>query len=261
MTSTSGFGSTGAPGGIPDLPPLPPTPSSWQPPSTPVPTGTSGSGASTTDVAKDQATSVALDAKDAAKDVAGTAKEQVGQVADEAKKQAKDFVGQARSELTDQASTQQQRVAVGLHSVSDQLHALANGDAQQGPANDLAHQAADKVSEVARFFENRDPGELLDEVRRYAQRRPGMFLALALGAGVVAGRLTRGLTSDDDSTAAPQGSAAPDGGSRGPGQAVGAPSLTAAPTYVDPGTLTPGSPYGAATGGGNGFPFDPEVGR
>ena len=145
MTSTSGFGSTGAPGGIPDLPPLPPTPSSWQPPSTPVPTGTSGPGASTTDVAKDQATSVALDAKDAAKDVAGTAKEQVGQVADEAKKQAKDFVGQARSELTDQASTQQQRVAVGLHSVSDQLHALANGDAQQGPANDLAHQAADKV--------------------------------------------------------------------------------------------------------------------
>lgn len=198
MTSSSGFVPR-TPTGLPDLPPPPPLTTQWDAPtSTPA-----GSGEpSTKDVAKDQAASVAGGAKDAAKNVAGTAKDQAAQVAGEAKKQVGDLVGQARSELTDQAGTQQQRAASGLKSVSEQLRALANGESPQGPATDLAHQAADKVSEFAGFLENRDPGQLLDEVRRYAQRRPGMFLAVALGAGIVAGRLTRGLTAANaDSTA------------------------------------------------------------
>jgi len=219
-----------------------------------------GEAAAVAGTAKDEAGNVASTAKGAAGDVAGTAKEQAGQVAGEAKKQVKDLAGQARSELTDQAQTQQQRVAGGLHSVSDQLRALANGDAPQGPANDLAHQAAQKVSEVARFFENREPGQVLDEVRRYAQRRPGMFLAIALGAGVVAGRLTRGLTSDDDSASpTPQRATG-----TLPAGRTGIPALGGPETYADPATLTPGSPYGAATGGFDGrggSAFDPEVGR
>ena len=40
--------------------------------------------------------------------------------------------------------------------------------------------------------------DLLDDVRRFAARRPGMFLAIAAGVGVVAGRLTRGLAADDN---------------------------------------------------------------
>ena len=255
MTSSSGFGTTGTPS-IPDLPPLPPSTSGWQAPSSSPATGGTGGG-STTDTAKEQAASVAGGAKDAAADVAGTAKEQVGEVAGEAKKQAQDLLGQARSELTDQAQTQQQRVAGGLHQVSDQLHALANGEAPEGPATDLAHQAAEKVSEVARFFENRDPGELLDEVRRYAQRRPGMFLVMALGAGVVAGRLTRGLTADTDSSSGSAGGTRP--GYTPPNTTLGGPRPA-----VDPATLTPGSPHGAATGGidgPTGLSFEPGVGR
>lgn len=246
MTSSSGFGPTGVPSGIPNIPPPPPVSTTWQAPSSsPVSGGTSGG--STTDVAKDQAASVAGGAKDAAANVAGTAKEQVSQVAGEAKKQAKDLVGQARTELTDQAQTQQQRVAGGLHSVSQQLRSLANGEVQQGPATDLTHQAADKVAEIATFFENRDPSQVLSEVRRYAQRSPGMFLALSLGAGILVGRLAKGMTSDDDSssTAAPQGGAALGG-------AAYRPALTGQETYVAPVT----SSY-AQTGWSAG----PEVGR
>jgi len=36
-------------------------------------------------------------------------------------------------------------------------------------------------------------------VRSFARRKPGAYLAIALGAGVLAGRLTRGLTSSSDS--------------------------------------------------------------
>ncbi|HKC26518.1 MAG TPA: hypothetical protein VKB75_00770, partial [Jatrophihabitans sp.] len=49
------------------------------------------------------------------------------------------------------------------------------------------------------------PGDLVDELRRFARRRPGAFLMGALAAGVVAGRLGRGVVAahtEDDGTAA-----------------------------------------------------------
>ena len=136
-------------------------------------------------------------ASDAAQRVAGVAKEQVGQVTAEAGRQVRHLVGQARSELSGQAQTQQQRAAGGLHSVAEQIAAMAQGGAQPGIAIDLAHQAADRVHQIAGWLDDREPAELLDDVRSFARRRPGMFLGLALGAGLVAGRLARGLAAAD----------------------------------------------------------------
>ena len=76
---------------------------------------------STTDVAKDQAKSVAGDAKEGGQQVAQTAKEQTQQVASEAKYQARDLYDQVRGELGDQAANQHQRAASGLRSLGDEL--------------------------------------------------------------------------------------------------------------------------------------------
>lgn len=195
---------------------------------------------STADVAKDQAASVAGNAKDAAKDVADTAKEQVAHVSTEAKKQVKDLVGQARTELTEQAQVQQQRVAGGLHSVGDQLKAMAQGSDDQGPLTDLAHQAADKAHSIAEFFDNRDPGSVLDEVRSFARKQPGVFLALSLGAGVLAGRLARGLSAEPESSAAAT-TTGPGNGVPGLGAGVPTPALysgTPAPALYSGGTAS-----------------------
>jgi ElaB/YqjD/DUF883 family membrane-anchored ribosome-binding protein len=166
---------------------------------------------STTDVAKDQAAEVAGTARDAGKHVAGVAGEQAGQVASEATQQVKQLVQQTRGELTEQAASQQQRVASGLRSLSKELSAMAQGSAQRGMATDLVHQASDRTNAVASWLEQREPGHVLDEVTRFARQRPGTFLALAAGAGLLVGRLGRGLkaANDDDSNdgAAPQGSA------------------------------------------------------
>ena len=77
---------------------------------------------------------------------------------------------------------------------------MARNSEQDGVATDLARQAADKARTAAGWLADRDPGSLLDEVRSFARRKPGTYLAIALGAGVLAGRLTRGLTAptDDD---------------------------------------------------------------
>jgi uncharacterized protein YjbJ (UPF0337 family) len=177
------------------------------PPPAPVspPPTASGGDSSTTDVAKQQAGEVADTAKQAGAQVAGSVKEQAGQVTAEAKNQAKQLLAQAQSELSEQAAGTQQRVSEGLHALADELAGMARNSEQDGVATDLARQAADKARQAAGWLGDRDPGSLLDEVRTFARKKPGTYLALALGAGVLAGRLTRGLTAasgDDSSDAA-----------------------------------------------------------
>jgi hypothetical protein len=67
------------------------------------------------------------------------------------------------------------------------------GDGAPGPARDLLQQASGKIEELGSWLQNREPAELLDEVRSYARRKPGTFLIGAAIAGVVAGRLTSGI--------------------------------------------------------------------
>lgn len=166
-------------------------------PGTP-PHSSTGGEDSTADVAKSQARDVAGDAKGAAQQVAATAKEQAGEVAHEAKTQVKQVVGQAQSELSDQAQAQQTKAADGLHSLGDQLAAMARGSDQPGMATDVAQQAADRAHEFAGWLENRDPQGVLNEVRSFARRKPGVFLVAALGAGILSGRLARGMSADGD---------------------------------------------------------------
>ena len=48
---------------------------------------------------------------------------------------------------------------------------------------------------MASWLDGRDPGSLLTEVKSFARQRPGTFLLLAAGAGVLAGRLSRSLSA------------------------------------------------------------------
>ncbi|WP_216359170.1 hypothetical protein [Arthrobacter globiformis] len=149
--------------------------------------------ASKKDVAKHEAANVADEAKGAAKNVAETAKSEAKNVAYEAKNSARDLLHQAKSDLTSQAGTQQTKAAEGIRTISSQLRTMADAPDQQGVASDLIRQAADRSESVASWLDNRDPGSLLDEVKSFARQRPGTFLLLAAGAGLLAGRLGRSL--------------------------------------------------------------------
>lgn len=153
------------------------------------------SGTSKTQAAKEEASHVASDAAAAAQGVAQTAKSEAANVAAEAKNSAQDLLHQAKSGLTSQAGTQQQKAAEGIRTISSQLQSMANAPEQQGVASDLIRQAAQRSESVASWLETKEPGDLLAEVQRFARNRPGTFLLLAAGAGVLAGRLTRGLTA------------------------------------------------------------------
>ncbi|MGO4301905.1 hypothetical protein [Leifsonia sp. RAF41] len=181
-------------------------PETVQPDSTTVgtvgtPVGGSGQGG-----VKDEAGRVAGSAADAGKAVAGTAKEQAKNVAGEATSQAKDLYHQTQRELRDQAAQQQERVASGLHSVGDELDQMASSSEQNGLATDLVRQAAQRTHSIAGWLDQRDPGSLLNEVKSYARRNPGTFIAAAAIAGALAGRLTRALASGGDDSGSDSGS-------------------------------------------------------
>jgi hypothetical protein len=152
-------------------------------------------GTSKAGTAKEEASNVAGQAATAAQGVAHTAKEEAANVAYEAKHSAQDLLGQAKSGLTSQAGTQQQKAAEGIRTISSQLQSMAEAPDQQGVASDLIRQAAQRSESVASWLENKQPGDLLGEVQKFARNRPGTFLLLAAGAGILAGRLTRGLTA------------------------------------------------------------------
>src|SRR5918993_800074 len=169
------------------------------------------------------------------------ARDEAANVAGEAKYQAKSLVSTATSELKNQASAQQGKLAGTLRGYADQLQGVTQGQPlEAGPLSDLVQQAASRGSNFVSWLENREPADVLDELRRYAQRRPVMFLALCGLAGVVAGRITRGAVAANTSVDSPSPARAADTSYTTTGVDYAAP----APTYGD---VTPGSTYGAYT--------------
>jgi F0F1-type ATP synthase membrane subunit b/b' len=204
---------------------------------------------STTDVAKDQAGNVASTAAQAGSQVASTAADQAKQVTQETKRQAQDLVQQGRQQLQQQARTGQQKAGQGLNDIAQQLRAMVQGgETPTGPAADLVSQAGDKVEQLASWVSEREPGDLVVELRNFARRRPGVFLLGAAVAGVVAGRLTTGVVAAHKDE---HGS-----GTTGTTGTYVQPAVAPVPTYAEEGyagtnyaTDTPTTGYAAGTTG------------
>jgi hypothetical protein len=155
--------------------------------------------------AKDKAADSAQAGKQAAGEVAQTAVDNAKNVAAETKTQARNIAAEAKNQLQEQTSAQHKNLVSNLRSLADELGSMATNGDQSGVATDLVGKASDRARTAASWLDNRDPGQLVEELRRFARRRPGAFLAGALAAGVVAGRLTRGVaavhSSDNDASA------------------------------------------------------------
>lgn len=156
-----------------------------------------------TSTAKVEAQRVADTAASAGGDVAETAKEQATQLAAETKEQAASLLDTVRTEVSDQAGTQQQRVADALHDLSKELGAMASNSPEPGWVTDLVHEASRRGGEISHWLSDREPADVLEGVRSYARRRPVTFLALCGLAGVLAGRLTRSAVATRTSLDSP----------------------------------------------------------
>jgi hypothetical protein len=169
---------------------------------------------STADVVKDQAADLSHSGVQAGKHAADVAREQASGVAAEVGRQGRDLLRQAQDQLGEQAAQGQQRLATGLLSLGDQLGSMADGSSQEGMAAQLARQAASRTRDAGHWLGDRRPAQVMEEVQSFARQRPGVFLALAAAAGLVAGRLTRGMKdAAGDGPTPPGGLPATGGGS------------------------------------------------
>ncbi len=144
-----------------------------------------------------------LDAeKQMAHDTAHEAKNVAKDTVAEARSQAKDLFAQTRDEVSRTAGEQLQRLSGTTSSLSSEFGKMASSSEDGGLAASLVEQASSYLDKATQWMEGREPGELLTDVKRYASRHPGTFMAVAAGLGLVAGRVARGAKDEhgDDST-------------------------------------------------------------
>lgn len=206
-----------------------------------------------TRTAADEAGNVASTAAERTQDVAGTAKEQLGEVAQDASAQVRTVVDDSKARLHDRARSQTDQMASTLRELGDQINALLEGrTADAGPVADYARQAASSVSRFAGDIEQKGFDGIIDDVERFARRRPGAFLLGAAVAGFGVGRILRSASTSQDSLPdgshglAPNGHAgmtqqlpAPTASAIGTGYYEAEPELLHEPplTHVDDGTV------------------------
>jgi hypothetical protein len=207
----------------------------------------------TAQVVKDHASDLGHSSVQTGKHVADVAREQASGVAAEAGRQGRDLLQQAQGQMEEQAGRGQRRVAERLLSLSAELRSMAGNPSQGGVAADLVQQAAARVCDAGQWLDAREPGQVVHEVQSFARRRPTAFLLLAAAAGLVAGRLTRGLkdaTADNSpAKAAPEPVRRLDEQWAQPSDAVGYPPATA--PYGEQTRVSPAQASGLPPTGGD----------
>ena len=162
-------------------------------------TGTSSKKDVAAETTKAEANQLKGEAAESGQRVKETVKDQAVAVKDEAAHQAQDLLGRLKGDLKDQVRPQQDRLASTVRSLSDEITALSRGDKPETDyVTGLLGNVSGRVESLASSLENKDAKDLLEDVRRFAARRPGTFLAVAAGIGLLAGRATRGVKDSDD---------------------------------------------------------------
>ena len=151
------------------------------------------------DTASSEVSHVGAAAAEGAKQVAGEASVQTKAVVGQAKQQIDSLLSQSREEVRQQAETRSAQAASGLRNLSEQVAALADGRSDSaGSLPRYLEDAQEQVRKLATRLEQDGPQGVMDDMTRFARRRPGLFLAGAVGAGFLVGRLVRASSGQSD---------------------------------------------------------------
>jgi hypothetical protein len=176
-------------------------------------------------------------------EVKDTAVQQAQRVGAETRSQARNVAGNVRDRVSEQARTQNGKLVGSIRQTADHLDEM-RAQHSDTPAAAVVARVADGGRQVADYLDRNGPEGVLQEVQDFARRRPGAFLATALVAGFVVGRLGKGVAKADSDA----GSSKPGDdtfASTGAGQSTGSgypPSPTygtASAGYADPVLETP----------------------
>jgi len=125
------------------------------------------------------------------KSVARTARREAGNVVGEARGQVRRLASDARDKARVRVRDQNDQLVERLRDYADELGEMAG--AGNSPVRAAAGDLAARGRQVADYLADRGPEGLLSEVQSFARRRPLAFLAGALTAGFLVGRLGKSI--------------------------------------------------------------------
>ena len=116
--------------------------------------------------------------------------------------QAKQTAGQAYGAMTDKAADkideQKATLADGLSSVADSIRQASQNLGGPQADNQIAQYAgkytqtaAEKVEQIARYFDTHDTRAMVRDVESFARRNPAVFIGAAFGLGILAARFLK----------------------------------------------------------------------
>ena len=102
-------------------------------------------------------------------------------------------VDRVRHTAAAQLTTQKTRATEALGSVAAAIRQSSQPlrDNNQATLADYAGTAADQLEQFATRLRERDLTELMDDAKRFARRRPAIFVGAAFAAGVLAARFLK----------------------------------------------------------------------
>jgi hypothetical protein len=184
------------------------------------------------------------------KNTASVAQNEAKHVASDVRDQARGLLSETRTQVEDQSRTQRDRLVETMRTFSDDLDGMAAQ--RSGLASDAAREVATRVRSFGQQLDGREPTDLLDDLRSFARRRPGVFITGSVIAGVVVGRFLRGARDAAKTDSQTVGTGYPSGNQFGgptgvavtPENPLGTSydTTTTAAAPIDPLTSRPASP-------------------
>jgi hypothetical protein len=153
------------------------------------------------ETAKAESAEIAETAKQAGKEVMSEVGEQTTAVARTAKDQIGQLATQTRQELKAQSEQRGEQLAARLQTWAGQMKALVEGRVEDaGELRGLIGDAQQRLESFASSLRERGPDGVMQDVRAFARRRPGMFLLAAGATGFAIGRIVKagGMSNSQD---------------------------------------------------------------
>src|SRR3712207_2529498 len=130
------------------------------------------------------------------------AKQQSQQLAHQSRQQARQQASnlasrgseQAKSQLASQKHNASQRMVPIQSALRETAQQLRNQG--QGQVGDYAERAADQVERFSTYLRQTEVDEIMEEVRGFARRRPGLFLGSAAAVGFFATRFLKSTSEE-----------------------------------------------------------------
>ncbi len=155
-----------------------------------------------TSEATDQARDAVGQAKQAAGQAVNEAQQQAGQAVNAASQQAEQMLGNVQQQATALVSEQVTRVSSTFGGVAQALRASSE-ELRNQERGDFAHytdQIADQLDGISTHLQNGDVGTLLRDVEHFARREPALFVGGALTAGLLLARFLKSSAEPSNDT-------------------------------------------------------------